>query len=73
MPLSLRGVKFEGSEYETKYPDLQIGVDIQVDGNGFIIAEPASSRQFVDKHYLDPLPLQQIQLSKGTLTQNPGW
>ena len=73
MPLSLRGVKFEGTEYETKYPDLQPGVDIQVDANGFIIAEPGSSRQFEIKHYLDPLPLQQIQLSKGSLTQNPGW
>ena len=73
MPLSLRGVKFEGSEYETKYPDLEPGVDIQVDGDGFIIAEPSSSRQFLEKHYLDPLPLQQIQLSKGTLEQNPGW
>ena len=37
------------------------------------MAEAASSRQFVAKHYLDPLPLQQVQLSKGTLDQNPGW
>ena len=73
LPQSISGVKFVGTEYQTKYPDLQIGTDIQVDNNGFIIAEPASSRQFLPKHYLDPLPLQQIQLSKGTLTQNPGW
>ena len=73
LPQALRGVKFVGTEYQQKYPDLKIGTDIQVDNNGFIVAEPASARQFLPKHYLDPLPLQQIQLSKGTLTQNPGW
>jgi len=73
MPDAIRGVKFESTEYETRYPDLQIGTDIQVDANGFIVAEPASSRQFLPKHYLDPLPLQQVQLSGGTLEQNTGW
>ena len=73
MPQALRGVKFVGTEYQSKYPTLQIGTDIQVDGGGFIVAEPASGRQFLPKHYLDPIPLQQIQLSRGTLTQNPGW
>ena len=73
MPQAIKGVKFVGTEYQTKYPNLQVGTDIIVDNNGFIIAEPAAARQFAAKHYLDPLPLQQIQLSKGTLTQNPGW
>lgn len=73
MPKSIRGVKFVGTEYETRYPDLQVGADIQVDADGFIIAEPAASRQFLLKHYLDPLPLQQVQLSRGTLEQNAGW
>jgi hypothetical protein len=73
MPQSIRGVKFVGTEYQTKYPDLQVGTDIKVDANGFIVAEPASNRSFLPKDYLDPLPLQQIQLSQGTLTQNPGW
>jgi hypothetical protein len=73
MPQPIRGVKFVGTEYQTKYPDLQVGTDIQVDANGFIVAEPASNRSFLPKDYLDPLPLQQIQLSQGTLTQNPGW
>jgi hypothetical protein len=73
LPQSLKGVKFVGTEYQTKYPNLVVGTDIQVDNNGFIIAEDASSRQFLSKHYLDPIPLQQIQLSNGTLVQNPGW
>jgi hypothetical protein len=73
LPLALKGVKFVGTEYQQKYPDLQPGIDIQVDNNGFIIAEGTGSRQFLPKHFLDPLPLQQIQLSKGTLSQNEGW
>jgi hypothetical protein len=73
MPQSIRGVKFVGTEYQTRYPDLQVGTDIKVDANGFIIAEPSSARSFLPKHYLDPLPLQQIQLSQGTLIQNTGW
>jgi len=73
MPQALRGVKFVGTEFEQRDSTLVIGTDIQVDGGGFVIAEPASGRQFLPKHYLDPIPLQQIQLSKGTLTQNPGW
>jgi starch-binding outer membrane protein, SusD/RagB family len=73
MPQSIRGVKFVGTEYQARYPDLQVGTDIKVDANGFIIAEPASAREFLPKHYLDPIPLQQIQLSQGTLNQNTGW
>jgi hypothetical protein len=73
LPQALKGVKFTGTEYQQRYPDLKVGTDIQVDGNGFIVSEPASGRAFLPKHYLDPIPLQQIQLSKGTLTQNPGW
>jgi len=73
LPQALKGVKFVGTEYQQKYPTLNVGTDIQVDANGFIVAEPASARSFQAKDYLDPIPLQQIQLSKGTLTQNPGW
>src|SRR5881409_2948777 len=74
LPQALRGVKFVGTEYQQRDPGLVIGADIQVDAGGFVISDPAASRQFIaPKHYLDPLPLQQIQLSKGTLTQNPGW
>lgn len=73
LPQAIKGVKFVGTEYQQKYPNLKIGTDIQVDNNGFIIAEPATGRQFLPKHYLNPIPLQQIQLSQGKLVQNPGW
>jgi hypothetical protein len=73
LPQSLRGVKFVGTAYQSRYPDLNVGTDIQVDADGFIIAESAGSRKFLPQHYLDPIPLQQVQLSQGTLEQNTGW
>ncbi len=74
MPQALRGVKFVGTEYQHRDSTLVVGVDIQVDAGGFVVAEAAASRRFlVPQHYLDPIPLQQVQLSHGTLTQNPGW
>jgi len=73
LPQALRGVKFVGTEYQQRDSTLVVGTDIQVDASGFVVAEAAGSRQFLQKHYLDPIPLQQIQLSRGTLTQNPGW
>jgi hypothetical protein len=74
MPQALRGVKFVGTEYATRDTSVHAGRDVQVDPGGFIVAEPAAARHFlVPKHYLDPIPLQQVQLSHGTLTQNPGW
>lgn len=53
MPMAIRGVKFEGAEYEAQYPDLQIGADVIVDAEGFVVAESADSRQFFPRHYLD--------------------
>lgn len=44
-----------------------------LDDKGFIILEPSSSRKFSSKHYLKPIPLRQIALSRGAIEQNPGW
>lgn len=73
LPNALKGVKFVGTEYEKKYPELIAGENIQVDENGFILTESTNSRKFEPKHWLSPIPLKQIQLSNGTLKQNPGW
>lgn len=73
LPKALKGVKFKDTEYEEEYPDLVIGETIQIDEEGFIIAESESSRKFEEKNWLSPIPLKQIQLSNGTLTQNEGW
>lgn len=53
--------------------------DIYLENNaaeGYIVPafKPESQRVFSDpKVYLDPIPLDQINLYKGILTQNPGW
>lgn len=73
LPNALKGVKFVGTEYEKKYPELIIGENIQVDKDGFILTEDAKSRKFESKHWYSPLPLKQVQLSNGTLKNNPGW
>jgi len=74
MPQAMRGVKFVGTEYAARDTSVHAGRDVQVDAGGFVVAEAAASRRFlVPQHYLDPIPLQQVQLSHGTLTQNPGW
>ncbi|MDR1557779.1 MAG: RagB/SusD family nutrient uptake outer membrane protein [Tannerellaceae bacterium] len=74
LPQALRGVKFAGTEYQAKFPELSIGRDIQIDEEGFVIVQASDSRKFeVPKHYLSPIPLQQIQLSNGKMEQNPGW
>jgi hypothetical protein len=74
LPQSLKGIKFVGTEFQSRYPDLRPGTDIQVDAEGFIVADQSTARRFVSpKHYLDPIPSQQVQLSKGSLVQNDGW
>lgn len=74
LPTDLLGVKYVGTEQETTSPNdiLTPGVDIMVNNQGFIIADPGSGRQWDDRNYLFPIPLDQIQLNPN-LTQNPGW
>lgn len=74
LPLDLKGVKFVGSEFETTPPNdgLTPGVDIEVDANGFIVADSGQSRKFEARQYLFPLPLDQILLNSN-LQQNTGW
>ncbi|HYH55595.1 MAG TPA: RagB/SusD family nutrient uptake outer membrane protein, partial [Anseongella sp.] len=71
LPQAIKGVKFTGTAYEERYPE--VASEIGIDSEGFVVAEPAGSRQFLARHYLNPLPLQQIQLSQGSLQQNEGW
>lgn len=73
MPQSVKGIKFIGTEYQQMFPELEVGKDIFVDENGYMIAEPSTSRFFdPGKHYLKPLPKKQIKLNPN-LEQNPNW
>ncbi|MBD0832927.1 RagB/SusD family nutrient uptake outer membrane protein [Aestuariibaculum sediminum] len=63
------GAKFQQSDY----PNLTVGTDVNLDADGFIIAEDSSVRNFdASKHYLFPLPLRELNLNPN-LVQNPNW
>ena len=69
LPRAILGAQFQ----QSSYPDLTPGVDINVDENGFIVSEAIEGRQFEDpKHYLFPLPAEEISLNEN-LEQNPWW
>jgi hypothetical protein len=72
MPKAIKGVKFQGTEYESMYTNLEIGKDVFVDDDGFLVAEASGDRNFEQKDYLFPLPQVELQLNKN-LEQNPGW
>ncbi|GLU52873.1 RagB/SusD family nutrient uptake outer membrane protein [Dyadobacter frigoris] len=62
------GVRWKGTEFETKYPDSP--PPLTADGD--VIADPVTERKFSAKNYLIPLPTNQLQLNPN-LVQNPGW
>jgi hypothetical protein len=64
----LLGIRYKGTEYETKYPNLKKNLN----SDGDVIADPVSQRKFAEKNYLIPLPTDQLQLNTN-LVQNPGW
>ena len=67
MPMNLTGVKWRGTEYETKWSDAS---SKPMDAEGCIIYE--QGRVWEEKHYLYPLPIDQLKLNPN-LKQNPGW
>ena len=66
MPKDFLGIKWKGTEYETKWPN----VSYAKNSEGYIILE--TGRKWESKHYLYPLPTDQLQLNPN-LKQNPGW
>ncbi len=69
LPQAVVGTKFQ----QASYPDVAVGVDIEIDGNGFILAQKATTRNFISpKNYLFPIPLGEMALNPN-LIQNPGW
>ncbi len=70
MPMSILGIKWEGTRWQTRYTGSVSGGPFARDANGYLIYE--GSRTWAEKNYLLPIPTQQIQLNPN-LTQNPGW
>ncbi len=63
----LLGVRWKGTEFETKYTNPPA-----LTADGDVLADPATERKFSEKNYLIPIPTNQIQLNTN-LKQNPGW
>jgi len=64
-----------------KYPNIMKGAylkgvanesEFNIDTDGYVIAV-STARTFDSKYYLCPIPSNQITLSQGSTTQNPGW
>lgn len=69
LPKTILGFKF----HQADYPNVVPGVDVKLDGNGFIIVQSADTRFFATpKNYLFPVPLREISLNP-LLGQNDGW
>ncbi|RDB03877.1 RagB/SusD family nutrient uptake outer membrane protein [Runella aurantiaca] len=65
MPKPIEGIVWTGTAYETRWAGIKNQV---VNGNYRL----EGNRIWAEKHYLLPVPSQQIQLNPN-LTQNPGW
>ena len=74
MAKRILGMKFVPS----MYPNIDIATapQLKLDENGYIwpyaLSHPAGRSFDAAKHYLFPLPLDQLTLNEN-LTQNPGW
>jgi hypothetical protein len=67
----LLGIKWQGTGWETYWTNPGYPIDATT---GCIVLEAASARTFdPNKHYLYPIPTDQITRSKNNLVQNPGW
>ncbi len=66
MPQDILGIQWKGTEYETKWAKCPHPKN----NEGILVLE--TDRKWEDKHYLFPLPKDQLQLNPN-LVQNPGW
>jgi len=69
LPQTLLGAKFIAAEWVGT-----IQSSLNLNANNVLIVEPASTRAFrVDRDYLYPVPINEIALTGGNVTQNPNW
>ena len=48
--------------------------NLRLNADGVLVTEDTNVRTFrVERDYLYPIPLEEITLSGGTVTQNPNW
>lgn len=69
LPKELLGAKFIAADWPGTNPNT-----LNLNANNIVIAETAATRKFqANRDYLYPVPLNEISLSGGNVTQNPNW
>lgn len=69
LPKELLGAKFIAVDWPNTNPNT-----LNLNTNQIVIAEQATTRKFqANRDYLYPVPLNEISLSGGNVTQNPNW
>ncbi len=69
LPKELLGAKFIAADWPGTNPNT-----LSLNADKIVIAESASTRRFqANRDYLYPVPLNEISLSGGNVTQNPNW
>lgn len=70
MPKDMLGIKWKGTAWESRWKLANGNPPYTINADGILVME--NGRQWEQKHYLLPIPSQQIQLNPA-LEQNPDW
>jgi hypothetical protein len=69
LPKPLLGAKFVAADWPGTNPNT-----LRLNADNIVVAEPSDTRKFqANRDYLYPIPLNEISLSAGNVTQNPNW
>jgi hypothetical protein len=69
LPSQILGAKFVAADWPGADP-----TNLRLNADGILVTEDTNVRTFrVERDYLYPIPLQEITLSGGKVTQNPNW
>jgi hypothetical protein len=69
LPKDLLGAKFVAADWPGTNPNT-----LKLNADNIVVAESSSNRKFqANRDYLYPVPLNEISLSGGNVTQNPNW
>lgn len=69
LPQALLGAKFIAADWPGTNPNT-----LNLNADRIVVAETAANRRFqANRDYLYPVPLNEISLSGGNVTQNPNW
>ncbi len=69
MPNAVRGVLYTGTEFATN--PIYSSLEASLDADGYFVRQAASKRQFLEKHYLFPIPTREVNIMG--IKQNPDW